>query len=73
MVTETKGAELKNGLRLLAHMIARAYLKDLRGKEPQPVTLQDKKEEGKAAVCIACWRILGAHWLQRLGRESKHC
>ena len=46
MVTETKGTELKSGLRILAHMIARAYLKDARVKQSEPVNLQDKKEEG---------------------------
>ena len=45
MVTEAKGTELKSGLRILAHMIARAYLKDMSRKQSEPTDSQDKEKE----------------------------
>lgn len=48
MVTETEQKTvLQNGLRILAHMIARAYLRDMRAKQPLPASSYEKvKEDG---------------------------
>lgn len=45
MATDVKGSNMKDGLRLLARMIARAYLKDTRYREAKPVCCEEKAEE----------------------------
>ena len=47
MVTETdQKTVLRNGLRILAHMIARAYLKDIRAKQSELINSQEAAKEG---------------------------
>ena len=45
MVTEVKSTKLDDGLRILARMIARAYLKDECSKHPTNGDLEDKRTE----------------------------
>ena len=45
MVTDTKHTELENGLRILARIIARAYLKDASSKHSAKSDLKDKRTE----------------------------
>jgi len=45
MATDTGKTELENGLRLLARMIARAYLRDTRSEQTQPDCSEEKDKE----------------------------
>jgi hypothetical protein len=46
MVAETEQKTvLRNGLRILAHMIARAYLRDVRAKQSLPTSSYEKVKE----------------------------
>jgi hypothetical protein len=44
-VTDVKGTEMEKGLRILARMIARAYLRDMSRKQSEPIDSQDKGKE----------------------------
>jgi len=45
MVTEVKSTKLDDGLRILARMIARAYLKDACSKHSAKSDLEDERTE----------------------------
>ena len=45
MATETRNAELDNGLRILARMIARAYLKEVRAEQSKTNYSDSKSKE----------------------------
>jgi hypothetical protein len=47
-MSDPKISDFDNGLRILARMIARAYLKDLAQQPIQQKSLRDKKEENDA-------------------------
>ena len=49
MVTDTKHTELENGLRILARMIARAHLKEVRTGQPETDDPKNKEKEGDNA------------------------
>ena len=44
-MTDVKSAEVEKGLRILARMIARAYLRDMSRKQSEPIDSQDKGKE----------------------------
>ena len=44
-MTETDQVVLRNGLRILAHMIARAYLKDIRAKQLELIKAKEKAKK----------------------------
>ena len=45
MATDTRNAELDNGLRILARMIARAYLKEVRAGQSKTNDSESKSKE----------------------------
>ena len=49
MVTETGQTALRDGLRILAHMIARAYLKDMRSRQSELMNAGEKEGGMKQA------------------------
>ena len=49
-ITEAKPNELDSGLRILARMIARAHLREMRGKQSEVADSQDEKKREESNV-----------------------
>ena len=45
MVTDIRGTEMEKGLRILARMIARAYLRDMSGKQSELTDSPNREKE----------------------------